>query len=124
MIESNRGSGRIGCLITLLIFAVAGYVGMKVGPVYYNAQEFEDALQVEGVKAGARFYTDEVILDDIMKLARSFEIPIKEENVKINRAGGQLIIAVEYSVPVEFEIIGYTHIFRFTARTKNLIGTL
>ncbi len=111
-------------MITLLIFAVAGYVGMKVGPVYYNAQEFEDALQVEGVKAGARFYTDEVILDDIMKLARSFEIPIKEENVKINRAGGQLIIAVEYSVPVEFEIIGYTHIFRFTARTKNLIGTL
>lgn len=111
-------------MITLLLFAAAAYVGIKVGPVYYNAQEFEDALQVEGVKAGAHFYTDEVIRDDVIRLARSFEIPIKEENVKISRAAGQVIIAVEYSVPVEFEIIGYTHIFRFTARTKNLVGTL
>lgn len=111
-------------MITLLLFAVAGYIGIKVGPVYYNAQEFEDALQVEGVKAGAHFYTDEVIREDVMRLARSFEIPIAEENVKISRAAGQVIIAVEYSVPVEFEVIGYTHIFRFTARTKNLVGSL
>jgi hypothetical protein len=41
--SSQRGEGKIGCILTLLVFVAAVAVGLKVVPVYYansNLQEY------------------------------------------------------------------------------------
>jgi hypothetical protein len=46
---SERGEGRIGCILTLLVLALAIAVGLKVVPVYYsNSSLVESAEDVAG----------------------------------------------------------------------------
>jgi len=41
----QRGEGKVGCVLTLLIFGALVAVGLKVVPVYYNNSELADACK-------------------------------------------------------------------------------
>lgn len=41
----QRGEGKVGCVLTLLIFCLLVAVGLKVVPVYYNNSELADACK-------------------------------------------------------------------------------
>jgi len=47
MVESTRARVSMGCLTVMIIFGVAGYVGMQVGEPYYRFYQFKDAVQQE-----------------------------------------------------------------------------
>ncbi len=43
--ERQRGEGKVGCVVTLLVFGILVAVGLKVVPVYYNNSELADACK-------------------------------------------------------------------------------
>lgn len=41
----QRGEGKVGCVLTLLVFGVLVAIGLKAVPVYYNNSELADACK-------------------------------------------------------------------------------
>ena len=121
-LRSPEGKGLIGCLLSLVMFAVAIYLAVTVGPIYYSNYNFETGVKTTASRAGAHFLNDEQIMGEVMDLALRDEIRIKKENIEVDRFAGQVHIKVHYSVPVDFLLFERDLNFKVDAST--FIGTL
>jgi hypothetical protein len=121
-LRSPEGKGAIGCLAALVLFAVAIYLGITLGPIYYSNFNLENGVKTTASRAGARFFNDEQIMAEIMDLAKRDEIRIRKENIYIDRFAGQVHIKVHYSVPVNFII--FDRDLNFNIQASSFIGTL
>ncbi len=119
MVRNRResGEGKLGCLVGVILLLLAALVAYKMIPVKVKAADLRDAIQDEAKSAGQN--TDKQILAAILQRAKILELPVTEDNVKINRAAGSIQIDVQYTVPVEFP--GYTHQWKFHHKTNNPI---
>lgn len=126
--RSERGAGRLGCLITLLLAIVFGYASLKIIPVYVDRMDFSDEIASLASRAGAGggSYSDEKIVSDVLQTGRYKGFEIRESDIKVQRssrvAGGELRIEVKYSKTVEFP--GYTYVFRFDSKASSVVGSL
>ena len=122
MKAGSEGRGTLSFLFSLAVLVVGVFVGIKVIPLYYSASNFETDVKTEVSRAGARFYDDTMILNDIIELAKKDQVGINPEDVKLQRAAGQLHVTIEWTVPVDFMLFDYT--FLFTVQTSSYIGRL
>ena len=121
-LRDPEGKGMLGCIIIIVLFAVAIYLAIVLVPVYYANFNFESAVKTEVSRAGARFLDNETIIKDIMDVAKRNEIRIKREDISIERFAGQIHISVHYSVLIDF-IVVERHV-QFNIRASSFIGTL
>ena len=109
---NDEGKGLIGCIAAIILLAAMIFAGVKLGPVYYANYIFEEDLKNVTSQAGARFISDENIVDDILKVAREDNINLKQkdakQNITIQRFAGQIHINVKYYVPIDFLIFKKT----------------
>jgi hypothetical protein len=122
-----RGNGKLGCLLTLLVLAVALFLTYKIGPVYFDKINFEDDLARIVNRAGAENWRDQPIRDQVLATARGMNFEIARNEVRINRIGrfqsaSRLRVVVVYRRTVSFP--GYTHVFRFESEAVALMGRL
>ena len=113
----QRGEGKLGCLIGLVILLIAVMVAYKMVPVKVKAAEMRDAVQDEAKSAGQ--HNDATILKSLLFKAQSLDLPVTEKDVTINRSGGEIRVEVDYTVPVKFP--GYVYQWHFHHRTENPI---
>jgi hypothetical protein len=121
-LHSNEGKGTLGCLISLFILVVGILVAVKAGPPYFAYRGFESDVKTEISRAGAHFYDDDVVMRDILDLAKRNEIRLKEEDVKIERFAGQIFVKIDYSVPVDLFV--YEKDMDFSISASSFIGRL
>ncbi len=121
-LRSPEGKGLIGCMLALVLFAVAIYLGITLGPIYYSNFNLENGVKTTASRAGAHFFNDEQIVAEIMDLAKREDIRIKKENILVDRFAGQVHIKVNYSVPVDFIVVERDLNFKIEA--SSFIGTL
>ena len=121
-VRSPEGKGLVGCMLSLVLFAVAIYLGITLGPIYYSNYNLENGVRTTASRAGARFFTDEQIVAEVMDLARRDDIRIKKENVLIDRFAGQVHIKVSYTVPVDFIVVERDLNFKIEA--SSFIGAM
>ena len=122
LLGSDEGKGTLGCLIFLLLLGAAIFATFQVGPTYYAYKNFESDIKTEASRAGAHFYENELVLNNIMALAKRNEIRLEKENVRVERFAGQLQITIHYSVPVDFII--YQRTLDFDINASSYIGRL
>jgi len=103
--SGEEGKGTVGCIISIILVAIVIFLAVKLAPVYFNYYEFKGALQQTVSRAGAKSTVDDAIIQELIKTAENSNIALKKENIKIRRFSGQLVIEVEYSVPVSFLIM-------------------
>lgn len=123
--HSQRGAGRIGCLLSLMVAILFGYVCFMIIPVYIDKMDFEEEVARLAQRAGSVNLPDEKIHSDVLNIARFKKFEIAEKDIKIERSrrvGGEIRISVKYTVPVEFP--GYKHVFYFEARASSIVGSL
>jgi hypothetical protein len=113
----ERGEGQLGCLVGLVILALAVFVAWKMVPIKVKAAEVRGVVVDEAKSAGT--HNDKVIMGNILSKAHEDNLPLTEENVKISRGGGNITIDVNYVVPVEFP--GYTYQWHFNHTATNPI---
>ena len=113
----ERGEGKLGCLVGVILLLLAALIAYKMIPVKVKAADLRDAIQDEAKSAGQN--TDKQIMAAILRRAQILELPVTEEQVRIDRAVNSIKIDVEYTVPVEFP--GYTHQWHFRVKTDNPI---
>jgi len=113
--RTQRGEGRIGFLIALIVIGAAIFVGMKVIPVRITAYEFRDALREEARYAAVRD-DDAKVVARILQKAEDLEIPLHKKNLQVKRTTGEMIIRAEYEQPIDLKVTTYVYKFRAEER--------
>jgi hypothetical protein len=114
-LRGERGEGRIGLLVALILLAVGIFLGVKIIPVRINAYEFGDFIQQECRFAAVRNQDAEVakrILDKAIEL----EIPIKKKDLTLQRTANEMIITASYEQPIDLKVTVYN--YRFYQKEK------
>jgi hypothetical protein len=118
----SEGKGLIGCLLSVVLLGIAIYLAVNLGPIYYSNFNFESDLKTTVSRAGARSFTNDLIVKDVLNVARNNQIRIKKENVHIERFAGQVHVSVYYVVPVDF--LFYQRDLQFEVKASSFIGSL
>ncbi len=121
-LRGSEGKGIIGCILFIVLFCVAIFLAITLGPIYYSNFSLESDVKTEASRAGARFLDDETVIKDILDMAKRKEIPLTREGINVQRFAGQIHIEVHYGVPVDFLIMRRN--INFEIRASSFIGTL
>ena len=71
MLGNNRGEGKAGCLLMLLLVVISLFLGYKIAPVYMDKINFEDEMARIEAFYDARTYT--LKAEEISRSANSRE---------------------------------------------------
>ena len=115
--RSQRGEGQFGCLVGIIVLLIAGLIAYKMVPVKVKTAELRDVVAEEARAAGLK--NDKQIGQAILAEAQRLELPVGEDNLKIQRSSCNISVNVEYTVPVNFP--GYTYNWKFHHKAENPI---
>jgi hypothetical protein len=117
MIERNgqRGEGKVGFLIAIIVIGIAIFLGAKIIPVRVAAYEFRDVLREETRHAAVR-YNDEAVAKRIMKKAKELEVPLSPKNLRVQRTTGEMIVTASYEQTIDLKVTKYVYKFSATER--------
>lgn len=121
-LRNTEGKGVVGCLIFILLLGIALFMAVQLGPVYYANYAMESELKKEISQAGAHALSDEQIIRDIMNMAKRNEVPLRAEDIIIDRVAGQIVVAVTYVVPVDFMVLERD--LNFHIRVTSFVGSI
>ena len=110
MKNRERGEGRLGFIITLVVFLVGVFLAVKIVPVRIDGYQFREMLREEARYASIH-RNDSVVVQRILDTAESLNIPLKKENLKIRRTKVEVVISVSYEKPVDLNVGTYTYRF-------------
>lgn len=100
----ERGEGQMGCLVGLILLALAIFVAYKMIPVKVKAAELRQEVVDEAKAAGT--HNDDRIRAAILAKAKENNLPVAEDNIHIERAHSEITVDVDYVIPIDFP--GYT----------------
>ena len=115
--RSERGEGRFGCLVGLVLLLVAGLIAYRMIPIKVKSADLRDTVVDESKSAGRQ--GDKAIRRNILYKAEQLELPVADKDIVIKRANNYIRIEVKYTVPVEFP--GYTYQWHFRHYYENPI---
>ena len=96
----ERGESNFGCLVGLILLALAIFVAYKMIPVKVKNAELRQVITDEAKSAGS--HNDGLIKEAILAKAREDKLPVTEDDIHITRAQSEITVDVEYTVPIEF----------------------
>jgi hypothetical protein len=115
--RSERGEGRLGCLVGLVLLLIAGLIAYRMIPIKVKTADLRDTVIDESKSAGR--HGDKAIRGNIMNKAQQLELPVTPDDIVIKRTNAYIRIDVKYTVPVEFP--GYTYQWDFRHHYENPI---
>jgi hypothetical protein len=98
----RKGASSLGCLIPLLVLALAAYFAMDFTMAYFRFYQFKDTMGSE-----ARFasdFTDDQITKHLAALADSLELPPEAGTITITRGTTTITISSDYDVVVKLPL--------------------
>jgi len=101
-VVNRRGESRIGCLLPVLILAVAAYFAVDFGEAYFHFYQFKDAMGQE-----ARFSSDKTdaqITTRLSALADSLQLPPGAELITIDRTNTTITISSDYDEVIKLPL--------------------
>lgn len=108
--RNERGEGRFGTMIGLLVLALTIYLGFKVIPVMVRGYEFRDFLEEQARFAALRRDDDDV-REAVIRKARELELPVQGKDIQLRRTSNRFDISVRYTVPIETPVYTYDWVF-------------
>jgi len=108
---SRRGTGGLGCLFSLLLFAGALYYGVHIGQVYLRYYELLDGMRTQARLAPSLH--DDVIYRRLTVQADSL-LPGGSPRFKITRGGrpNRIVIETEYTDQVDLPLFKHKFVLR------------
>jgi Domain of unknown function (DUF4845) len=117
----ERGAGHLKAIIWTLILAACVYVAAKVIPVLIDEYQFQDGLQSIAQFASATRKSNEEIRKSVLDEVQKDDLPVQDENIKVEGHAGNVNISVDYSVTVDLKVYQWTLNFHPTASNKALL---
>ena len=106
-----RGEGRTGCVLWLLFAGIVAYLLIEIVPVKIASGQFTDAIQEQATFAAT--HQNPQIYRELLEKADELKLPIRRDQITINRTRESIQIEVHYVVPVELFFGLYTYTMTF-----------
>ncbi|HEX3928347.1 MAG TPA: hypothetical protein VHW65_10145 [Gemmatimonadales bacterium] len=106
-LRDRHGRTSLGCLGTIVLFVVIGYLAAELGPPWLRYQQFNDEM-----RSAARYgvsLPDSVIRARIMARADSLRLPLAAHHVVIVRhrgTNGTIRISAPYTETIHLLLLG------------------
>ena len=111
MRNRERGQGRAGFLVTLVLFLLGVFLAFKIVPARIDGYQFQEVLRKEARNAAVH-RNDEQVAERIMDKAKAMDIPLKRSNLSISRDRAELVITATYQKPIDLRFTTYTYKFK------------
>jgi hypothetical protein len=82
---------------------VVAFVLTRYLPVYYSSSEYDQFVRHETARARSASQLKQSLLNE----AREYSLPVKESDIRINRADDILRVTVDYQVPLNLLIFNH-----------------
>ena len=106
----QAGEGVAGCIVYLLLAAIAALVLVKMVPVKLKTSEFNDYM-VEQAKFAGRRTTAQGVHGALLRKAEQLGLPITKKDIQVSLKGGHITMRCRYTVPVD--LVLYTYEWNF-----------
>ena len=111
--KNQKGEGRMGCVVGVLLLATACFLAYKLIPAKIQAAEMRDIVQDESRSASGRGNAE--IKKAILAKAEDLKVPLKESDVVITRRADFIKVEVQYDVDIQFPGYLYKKHYSFSA---------
>jgi hypothetical protein len=107
ILKSNRGGLSFGCLLVVVLLAALGFVGFKVGEVYWNYFDVKEKVReaLNWAVAG-KAKSNQEITEKVLVNIRGVGLDVPPGNIRISHSKDNLTITVKWKREVVFP--GYT----------------
>ena len=92
---------RLQTILALLLLGVAGYICARVFPPYFADGQLKDKMYEEARFAEANERSAEQLRDSIYAEAQKLEIPLRREDIQIEKNPNGTRITANYTVTVD-----------------------
>jgi type II secretory pathway component PulM len=108
---------RLKAFAGVLLVIVVAYVAYLLLPPYVNNYQFQDDLQNEALINSYSNKSEQDIRSTLARKAAEYGIPLKAEQIYVQRNGQELSIWADYSVHIDMP--GFPLDLQFHPATKN-----
>jgi hypothetical protein len=115
--RGRMGMKRVKALFGVLLVITAAYAAWMLVPPYLNNYQFQDDVQNEALINSYSNKSEQEICETLAKKAAEYGIPLKAEQIHVQRSGSELSIWADYSVHVDLP--GFPLDLKFHPATKN-----
>lgn len=118
MLKTNRGEGKFGLLVILVIVVAGIYVGFKWGYAAWDAGNFRDEINQSVVYWSSHGAPpQENIIFEIMQKAEATGIDLYEEDIELETRGKFMRITINWETPLTFPF-DYIYYLPFTVERE------
>jgi hypothetical protein len=108
---------RLKALVGLLFVIAVSYAAWMLLPPYFHDYEFQDDIRNEALMSAYSNKSEQDIRNTLAKKAAEYDIPLKPEQINVQRNGAELSIWADYAV--HLELPGFPLDLKFHPATKN-----
>ena len=113
----QRGEGKLKTILFLLFFASMIFIGFRTVPAYVAEYQLADKMQEQARFSIVNRYNEEQVRDNIYKVVKDLEIPVKREEIKVVSNNDVVKISMDYTIPVD--LLVYQLNLHFTPTSEN-----
>ncbi len=112
-LADERGASNFKIFLILVILFIVIHVGIKVVPMYMDAERLKDEMRIKA--SVAQVVKDDEILRDLEKKAQELELPLTADNFILARDEDRrrMKISTRWDVEVNFLWGAYVRTFHF-----------
>jgi hypothetical protein len=114
---SQRGGGTIKAIVWSAILIYGAFVAYKILPAYVAEYQLADKMQEQARFSIVNRYSEEQVRDNIFKVVKDLEIPVKREEIKVVSNQDVVKISMDYTVPID--LLVYQLNLHFTPSSEN-----
>ncbi|MFI5143546.1 MAG: hypothetical protein ACHQQS_14890 [Thermoanaerobaculales bacterium] len=108
----DRGDGKLGCVVSLALLAVAIIVAIKAVPVRISVAEMEDFCKDEAERASLRRERngqtpEQQISAELLYKAQQENLPVAKDQIKVWADSDWEHVEVKYRVVIDFLVYKY-----------------
>ena len=120
--RSERGFLSFSAILGLVVFAVLVFLALRLVPPYITNYQLQDSLENLARTVTYSPVGESDIRKEIIKQARELGVPLKDQQVVVQKAGGSVAIAVRYEVPVDLWARQVVLKFEPSAGNRNIMS--
>lgn len=105
----QSGQGKLGCIVWVLLFVIGAMAASKMIPIRMKVGQLTDFAAGQAERAGRA--PADTIRNRLFKKAQELDLPVAKEQIRVEKRGDKIRIAMSFTVPVEFP--GYTYQWEF-----------
>ncbi len=120
--RKKRREATSNFIVMFMLFAILGYLGYIVLPVYAARGTFQEGLLDLVSRQGISQQDNQTIVQQVVELGQARQFRVQAENVLIHRFQDKpnIGIVVDYTKTKEFPG-GYIYVFYFRSQAQNVL---